>query len=62
MESQGGKGPTGSSSPIVLPLPLLPQATKPYLVAPHPDQKLNLPDSISLHFIVIQQIVEEGAA
>ena len=34
-ESQGWKGPTRSSSPTVLPLPLLPQATKPYLIAPH---------------------------
>ena len=34
IESQG---PTRSSSPTVLPLPLLPQATKPYLVASHPD-------------------------
>ena len=30
--SQGWKGPIRSSSPTVLPLPLLPQATKPYLV------------------------------
>jgi len=37
IESQGLKGPTRSPSPTVLPLPLLPQATKPYLVAPHPD-------------------------
>ena len=37
IESQGWEGPTGSSSPTVLPLPLLPQGTKPYLVAPHPD-------------------------
>ena len=37
IESQGWKGPTRSSSPIVFPLPLLPQATKPYLEAPHPD-------------------------
>ena len=37
IESQGWKGPTRSSSPTILPLPLLPQATKPYLVAPHPD-------------------------
>lgn len=37
IESQGWKGPTRSSSPAVLPLPLLPQATKPYLIAPHPD-------------------------
>ena len=33
IESQGWKGPTRSSSPTVLPLPLLPQATEPYLVA-----------------------------
>ena len=31
VESQGWKGPTRSSSPNILPLPLLPQATKPYL-------------------------------
>ena len=37
IESQGWKGPTRSSSPIILPLPLLPQATKPHLIAPHPD-------------------------
>ena len=37
IESQGWKGPTRSSSPTVLPLPLLPQATKLYLVAPPPD-------------------------
>jgi len=37
IESQGWKGPTRSSSPTVLPSPLLPQATKPYLVTPHPD-------------------------
>jgi len=36
-ESQGWKGPTLSSSPTILPLQLLPQATNPYLVAPHPD-------------------------
>jgi len=35
-ESQGWKGPTRSSSPTILPLPLLPQATKLYLGAPHP--------------------------
>jgi len=37
IESQGWKRPTRSSSPTVLPLPFLPQATKPYLIAPHPD-------------------------
>ena len=37
IESRGWKGPTRSSSPTILPLPLLPQATKPYLIAPHPD-------------------------
>ena len=37
IESQGWKGPTRSSSPTVLPLPLLPQATEPYLISPHPD-------------------------
>ena len=37
IESQGWKGPARSSSPTVLLLLLLPQATKPYLVAPHPD-------------------------
>jgi len=37
IESQSWKGPTRSSSPTVFPLPLLPQATKPYLVDPHPD-------------------------
>jgi len=31
IESQGWKGPTRSSSPAILPLPLLPQATKPFL-------------------------------
>ena len=36
-ESQDWKGPTRSSRPTVLPLLLLLQATKPYLVAPHPD-------------------------
>ena len=36
-ESQGWKGPTRSSSPTILLLPLLPQATKLYLGAPHPD-------------------------
>ena len=43
VESQGWKGPTRSSSPTILPSPLLPQATKPYLVAPHPDASLTLP-------------------
>ena len=37
IESEGWKGATRSSSPTILPLPLLPQATKPYLIAPHPD-------------------------
>lgn len=37
MESQGLKGPTRSSSSTYLPLPWLPQATKPYITAPHPD-------------------------
>ena len=37
IESQGWKGRTRSSNPTVLPLPLLPQVTKPYLAAPHPD-------------------------
>lgn len=37
IESQGWKGPARSSSPTVLPSPLLPQATKSYLIAPHPD-------------------------
>ena len=37
IESQGWKGPARLSSPTVLPLPFLPQATKPYLVAPYPD-------------------------
>lgn len=36
MESQSWKGPI-RSNPTVLPLPLLPQASKLYLVAPHPD-------------------------
>jgi len=35
IESQGWKGPTRSSCPTIFPLPLLPLATKPYLVAPH---------------------------
>jgi len=39
IEFQGWKGPTRSSNPTVLPLPLLPQATKPYLAAPHPDAR-----------------------
>ena len=43
IESQGWKEPTRSSSPTVLPLPLLPQATKPYLVASHPDASWMLP-------------------
>ena len=43
IESQGWKGPTRSSSPTILPLPLLPQATKPYLIAPHPDASWTLP-------------------
>ena len=43
IESQGWKEPTRSSSPTVLPLPLLPQATKPYLVAPCPDASWTLP-------------------
>ena len=43
VESQGWKGPTRSSSPTVLPLPLLPQATEPYLIAPHPDASWTLP-------------------
>ena len=42
-ESQGWKGPTRSSSPTVLPSPLLPQATQPYLIAPHPDAYWTLP-------------------
>ena len=33
-ESQGWKGSTGSSTPTVLPFPLQPQATKPYLSKP----------------------------
>jgi len=37
IESQGWKGPTRASSPPFFPLPLLPQATKLYLIAPHPD-------------------------
>ena len=36
-ESQGWKRPARSSSPTAFPFPLVPQATKPYLVAPHPD-------------------------
>jgi len=43
MESQGWKGPTGSSSLTILPSPLLSQATKPSLVAPHPDASWTLP-------------------
>jgi len=43
IESQGWKGSTRSSSPTVLPLPLLPQATKPYLVAPQPGTSWKLP-------------------
>ena len=43
VESQGWKGPTRSSSPTVLPPPLLPKATKPYLIAPHPDASWALP-------------------
>ena len=35
IESQCWKRPTITSSPTVLPSPLLPQATKPYIVAPH---------------------------
>lgn len=31
---EGWKGPTWSSSPTILALPLLPQAAKPYLIAP----------------------------
>ena len=47
IESQGWKGPTRSSSPAVLPFPLLPQATKPYLVAPHPDASSTLPGTVT---------------
>ena len=47
IESQGWKGPTRSSPPTVLPLPLLPQATKPYLVAPHPDASWALPGMVT---------------
>jgi len=47
MESQGWKGPTRSSSPTVLPLPLLPQATKPYLVASHPDTTWTVPGTMT---------------
>ena len=46
IESQGWKGPTRSktvSSPTILPLPLLPQANKPYLAAPHPDTSWTVP-------------------
>jgi len=39
IESQGWKLPAGSSSPTAFPFPLVPQATKPYLVAPHPDKE-----------------------
>ena len=42
VESQGWKGHTRSSSPTVLPLLLLPQATKPCLIAPHPDASWTL--------------------
>jgi len=42
IESQGWKGPTRSPSPTVLPSPLLPQATKLYLIAPHPDASQTL--------------------
>ena len=48
IESQGWKGPTRSSSPAVLPLLLLPQATKPYLVAPHPDASWTLPGTVTV--------------
>ena len=48
IESQGWKGPTRSSSPTVLPLPLLPQAPKPYLVAPHPDTSVPVLLKLSL--------------
>jgi len=41
-ESQGWKGPTRSFSPTILPLLLLPQATKPCLIAPHPDASWTL--------------------
>ena len=37
IESQGGKRPIRSPDPTIFSLPLLPQATKPYLAAPHPD-------------------------
>jgi len=43
IESQGWKGPTRPSSPTVLLLPLPPQDTKPYLVAPHPHASWTLP-------------------
>ena len=42
-ESQGWKGPTRPSSPTILPSVLLPQATKPCLLAPHPDTSWTLP-------------------
>lgn len=38
IESQGYKGPIRSPNPTILPLPLLSPATKPYHVAPHPDE------------------------
>lgn len=38
-ESQDWKGPARSSSSTILLLPLLPPATKPDLIAPHPDKK-----------------------
>lgn len=41
IESQSWIGPTRSSCPTVL--PLLPEATKPYLVSPHPDTSWKLP-------------------
>jgi len=43
IESQGLKGPRRSSSSTVVPLPLLPQTTKPYLVAAHPEASWTLP-------------------
>ena len=46
-ESQGWKGPTRLCSPTMLLLSLLPQATKPYLVAPHPDASWTLPGMVT---------------
>lgn len=47
IELQAWKWPAGSFLPTVLPLPFLPQISKPYIVAPHPDTSWTLPGTVT---------------